>query len=372
MIRLMTRKEQHPAHDLQHEPVLAVCGWSGAGKTTVLEAVIAKLAGRGLRVAVVKHDAHGVQVDRRGKDSDRLFRAGASVHLRSPDELVSRVRTAVGEGLESAVWNLLRRHDLVLVEGHKGTPLPKVWCTDESGAPPPPAVESVLSVLARDDRRPDLLGRIIDARLDEAHRRRPVFGGLLIGGSGRRMGSPKQLLSFRGRSVLRRCLDGLGPAVDRAVILGRGALPEDVGPLPQLPDAPDCGDGPAAAFLTAFRWAPRCCWVLAACDMPRLSRDAMDWLLAARRPGRWAVVPRCDSGHLEPLLALYEPPVAALLAEQLRGGRRALHHLAQHPTVHTPRIPDRLASAWTNVNTPEQLALLEAGESGNGRQGETA
>jgi len=67
-------------------PVISVCGYSGSGKSTLLEAVIPRLIAQGLSVAVVKHNAHGFAVDREGKDSDRFFKAGATVALRGPDE----------------------------------------------------------------------------------------------------------------------------------------------------------------------------------------------------------------------------------------------------------------------------------------------
>ena len=71
-------------------PVLAVCGFSGSGKTTLLEAVIPNLVKRGLAIAVVKHDAHGFEVDKPGKDSDRLFRAGATIALSGPGQQFER------------------------------------------------------------------------------------------------------------------------------------------------------------------------------------------------------------------------------------------------------------------------------------------
>src|SRR5208337_1394768 len=110
-----------------HSLVLAICGWSGAGKTTLLEAVIPELKRRGLAVAVLKHYAHGLDVDRAGKDSDRLFRAGAEVALHGPDEALRRARPSGADDLPATLSALLAHNDLVLVEGHKGTPLPKVW-----------------------------------------------------------------------------------------------------------------------------------------------------------------------------------------------------------------------------------------------------
>ncbi|RMF87341.1 MAG: molybdopterin-guanine dinucleotide biosynthesis protein B, partial [Nitrospirae bacterium] len=128
-------------------PAFAVCGWSGSGKTTLLERVIPRLVARGLAVAVVKHDAHGVSLDRSGKDSDRLFRAGADVCLRGPGEVAWRRRPAPATELTAVVAALARDHDLVLVEGHKATPLPKVWLAHPEDAALPPGVGQVVARL---------------------------------------------------------------------------------------------------------------------------------------------------------------------------------------------------------------------------------
>ncbi len=50
-------------------PVIGFAAYSGTGKTTVMEKVIAELTARGLRVGTVKHDGHGFEIDHPGKDS---------------------------------------------------------------------------------------------------------------------------------------------------------------------------------------------------------------------------------------------------------------------------------------------------------------
>jgi len=59
-------------------PLLAVTGRSGAGKTTLLTALLPRLREAGLRVAAVKQARADFEVDRRGKDSWRLRKAGAA------------------------------------------------------------------------------------------------------------------------------------------------------------------------------------------------------------------------------------------------------------------------------------------------------
>ena len=59
-------------------PVLGVIGWSGSGKTTLLEYLVGQLAGRGIRVNVVKHSHHDIMLEPPHKDSARLRTAGAA------------------------------------------------------------------------------------------------------------------------------------------------------------------------------------------------------------------------------------------------------------------------------------------------------
>jgi molybdopterin-guanine dinucleotide biosynthesis protein B len=103
---------------------LAVSGPSGAGKTTLLEALIPALAARGLAVVAVKHTGHAHPLDRPGKDSARLRRAGAlAVAVQGPTELAWFGPPA--RGLRALV-RLLPPADLVLAEGWKGEPVPRI------------------------------------------------------------------------------------------------------------------------------------------------------------------------------------------------------------------------------------------------------
>jgi len=338
------------------EPVLAVCGWSGSGKTTLLERVIPLFVDRGLRVAVVKHDAHGLDIDREGKDSARFFAAGADIHLRGPTEQLWRSRHRIEDTLERAISRLLGTHDLVLIEGHKDTPLPKIWCLSEGEESVPESISGVITNLPWNGDRTAALLAVVEERLKAAFAARVLFGGILIGGDSRRMGSPKQGISVEGRSLLSTVASSLRSKVEWIVVLGRGDTPGDAGPLHQLSDAPGTGQGPLAGLLTALRWAPGVCWVVGACDMPGITAEALEWLINQRRPGCWAVIPRDSEGHLHATLALYEPQAASLIDTLVSQGLKAPRGLVQWPEVHTPTIPDSLAHAWLNVNTPEELA----------------
>jgi molybdopterin-guanine dinucleotide biosynthesis protein MobB len=113
-------------------PVLGMAGWSGSGKTTLLEGLLPRLRARGLRVAVVKHDAHGLTLDREGKDSQRFARAGAeAVALSSPRQSVLLIQRALS--LEELL-NGIHGVDLILLEGFKGCSYTQLGvCRAENG-----------------------------------------------------------------------------------------------------------------------------------------------------------------------------------------------------------------------------------------------
>lgn len=346
---------------MKHRPdglaVLACCGFKNSGKTTLIEGVVPLLRERGISVAVIKHDTHGIQIDREDKDSDRLFRAGASVLLRGANESAARWHLedapALGQGLDLLGAN----HDLVLVEGHKGTDLPKLWLLGDGEDAPPGDVSGILQVLPRDKGRVAAATEQVLAFLDEEWSKRSVLPGVLIGGQSTRMGRPKQLIDHGGRTLIRRAIDGLGPSMDDPVLLGSGRVPESLTGNRRLADVPGI-EGPLGGLLAALRWAPNEAWLVVACDQPLITREAVEWLLAQRHPGRWAIMPRFGDGPVEPFLAVYEPQARALLERLARSGPRGPWRIAEHDRVVSPEPPADIAACWRNVNTPEEFERL--------------
>jgi molybdopterin-guanine dinucleotide biosynthesis protein A len=352
------------SHDTAHgfgAPVLAVCGFSGSGKTTLLEAAIPKLVERGLAVAVVKHDAHRFEVDKQGKDSDRLFRAGATVVLRGGEEQFERRGGVIS--LEATLARLGHDHDLLLVEGHKDTPLTKFWLNSAEQIDAPENVTNIVCSLAWDgDRLGAFMGHI-DSWLPAAWDGRPLYYGLLIGGMSSRMGSPKQVRRFGGRELGEIAARALGVESDeRCVIaLGAGVLPESLRSMARIPDSPGFA-GPGAGLIAAHRWAPDAAWIVTACDHPWLRTEHIDWLAAQRQAGRWAVIPRQCDGYPCPMLALYEPQALEALERQAltdmeRNARPSALMELPRTLIVTP--PPELADGWKNVNTPEELRAEE-------------
>lgn len=107
-------------------PIISVVGKSGVGKTTFLEKLIVELKRRGHRVATIKHDVHGFEIDRPGKDSWRLAQAGSdSVVIASPRKL-ALIKRLEGEMSLSQIARLLTDIDIILTEGYKRGDAPKI------------------------------------------------------------------------------------------------------------------------------------------------------------------------------------------------------------------------------------------------------
>ena len=107
--------------------VLGIAGWSGAGKTTLIEAVLPRLRAAGLVVSTVKHAHHGAELDRPGKDSWRHRQAGArEVLVAAPGRWALMHEEAGSEPDLPALLGRLSPVDLVLVEGFRQYPFPKL------------------------------------------------------------------------------------------------------------------------------------------------------------------------------------------------------------------------------------------------------
>ena len=108
--------------------IIGLAGWSGSGKTTLLIKVIPRLLARGLKVSTLKHAHHDFDVYQPGKDSHSHRIAGATEVLVGSARRFALVHELRGEP-EPTLGILLRKLapvDLVLVEGYKRAPHPKL------------------------------------------------------------------------------------------------------------------------------------------------------------------------------------------------------------------------------------------------------
>jgi molybdopterin-guanine dinucleotide biosynthesis protein B len=157
--------------------VIGLAGWSGAGKTTLLTRAIPQFAKQGLRVSVIKHAHHAFDVDVPGKDSWRHREAGAAEVLVSSSQrwaLMHELRGA-SEPRLSELLAKMKPVDLVVVEGFKRFPHPKVEVHRRERATPLLAADdpSIIAV-ASDKALPGLRIPVLD--LDDV----PAIAALIL------------------------------------------------------------------------------------------------------------------------------------------------------------------------------------------------
>ena len=137
--------------------VFGLAGYSGSGKTTLLEDLIPRLNAAGLRVSLIKHAHHRFDIDQPGKDSYRLREAGCSEVLLVSDHRWVLMHELRGEPEPSLEEQIARfsECDLVLVEGFKHTPIPKLEVHRPSVGKPLIAGSGVETIVAVATDEPD-------------------------------------------------------------------------------------------------------------------------------------------------------------------------------------------------------------------------
>lgn len=113
---------------MSHPPLVGIVGWKNSGKTTLAVRLIEEFTRRGLRVSSVKHAHHAFQIDDGETDSARHRRAGSGqVAIVSAERwaIVTELREAPEPDFRDVIAKLAPC-DLIIVEGYKSHPIPKI------------------------------------------------------------------------------------------------------------------------------------------------------------------------------------------------------------------------------------------------------
>jgi molybdopterin-guanine dinucleotide biosynthesis protein A len=177
-------------------------------------------------------------------------------------------------------------------------------------------------------------------------------GAILTGGRSSRMGRTKALIEVDGSAMATRVAAALAAGGCHPVVLVGGDLDELDGlGMPLVPDVRP-GEGPLGGVLTAIELDPDRPVLVAACDLPHLTAEAVLAIAegARTRPDAQVIVARSD--RIEPACALWQPSARGILSEAFERGERAIHRVLQLlDAVEVDVDPEALR----NINTPGDL-----------------
>ena len=350
---------------LYHPFEIALCGFSGAGKTTLIEKLIKELSVH-RDVGYVKHDAHRFQMDREGKDTWRASQAGASSIFISNQEHFAHLGAV--PPVQAKTLHLDR--DMVLIEGHKKSPVPKIWvgpATDldqvreleevRAWVAPAEDVSTLKSsfegpVFSRDDI--EAIVKTIQNHFDK-QLARPLKGLVLTGGQSRRMGRDKGALKYGKVSQTRRAYDLLSAFCSEVYVSCRQEQQEEehLRSLPQVWDR-HLGMGPAGGILSAMATDREAAWLVLACDLPFLQEDTLERLTQHRDPYKMAT---CflnpEKRWPEPLCTIWEPKAYTRLFEYIGLEKTCPRKVLFNSAINALELEN--SKALANVNTPEEF-----------------
>lgn len=107
-------------------PVISLVGKSNVGKTTMMEKILREIKKRGWKVATIKHDTHGFDIDKPGKDTWRHAEAGADTVVISSPTKFAMISKVEQELTLDEVAGQITGVDIIITEGYKRGNKPKI------------------------------------------------------------------------------------------------------------------------------------------------------------------------------------------------------------------------------------------------------
>ena len=359
-----------------HPFEIAVCGFSNTGKTTLISRLTALLKER-YAIGYFKHGCHRFDIDHEGKDSAVIRKAGASTVMISDPHQHALIADGPPDPLK--VQSALDHLDMLLVEGLKEIPLPKIILAgpDEKilDLMQQGIVSNVKAIVVVDHTMQDryrtfglpvfhrdnisALAAFIEGYFLSRIERHPLYGLVLAGGISSRMKQDKALLTYHESNQLVHTAKLLLKHCQRVFISCRHDQQKEYSSFgfPLIIDR-YIDIGPMAGLLSAQHHHPATPWLVAACDLPLLDHKSVGRLASGRVPWKSATAFRHEStGKTEPLCAIYEPKSRLKLLEMHARGSNSLKSFLRNAPVHYLSLTD--PECLQNINDPVDKAAAE-------------
>lgn len=338
---------------------ISIAGHSGTGKSTLICQLIEYWAGQFL-VGYAKSSHHRPEKVL-GKDTDKARKAGAySTLIAGGGDIVSHHKQ---EDSRSHLSKMALLHaDFCLIEGHKGSTVPKLWM--DEGLPIPEGVEEIKAIIYQEEPpnttlpsfHRDDISNIATFILKFFAQSQPqdIVGLVLAGGKSSRMGSDKGQIIYHGKRQAEHALELIGPLCNKSYI---SCDHQEYAPLPTLPDQ-FREMGPVGAILTGLFQHPHAGVLVLACDTPLVTQKHLEQLVQHFNPFRAATAfLNPDKNWPEPLITIYSPKAKHFLLNWMGRGIFCPRKTLMNTPITSLIIED--GAFLANANTPEDKARVE-------------
>ncbi|MFQ5443268.1 MAG: molybdopterin-guanine dinucleotide biosynthesis protein B [Nitrospinales bacterium] len=355
-------------------PFLCFAGFSGVGKTTLIEAIIQHLKAEDIRVGYYKHDSHRFAMDKEGKDTFRGTQAGAGmIAINDPMHF-----SVIGydEFKKRTISHALEQCDCILIEGYKHSPHDKLVFLDNQGRLPiPPDTPGIQALIHQGVLPEEIINKtsVPIFHRDEVEKicsfvksyfkgsTFPLFGAVFVGGQSRRMGAPKFSLSYNGKTETERLAQVLGKFCEKVFLSSRPDL--ETGALASLTgcekiDDEHIGMGPVGGLATLMGRHPDKAWLITACDLPFIQERNFSRIIEARDPLKYGTC-YLQKGRLgyEPMCAIYEPKFIFPLYGAMSRRELSLSRIISELQFKHVKVPEESRHDFMNINTPEEYEV---------------
>lgn len=362
-----------------HPFEISFCGFSNSGKTTLICSLVQHyLAVESLNIVYIKHDAHHFEVDKEGKDTWRVSKAGAKLcSINDADHFA-----IMGAGSRSDIFKseIYKKSDFVLIEGFKKEkiqkmvfvdPLYKIF--DEIAHP-----ETVVALIYNSDLNLDELP-VSYSHLPRFHRNdvraiadfiftnfsmrfdlKKTKGLILAGGQSRRMGQDKSALNYGIKPQTQVVYDLLKKHCQEVYVSCRNDQinAEHLQSFSLIEDR-FIGFGPLGGILSAQLSDPTAYWLVAAVDLPLLCNKTLETLVKSMTMFKCAVAyHNIEEKRIEPLCAIYAPFAFAGMLQMLGLGYHCPQKYLWNSNTKLLSLETDLKKSLENANTPIDFARI--------------
>ncbi len=355
-------------------PFLCFAGFSGVGKTTLVEHMIRRFKEDKIRVGYYKHDAHRFQMDKEGKDTWRCQSAGAGIATINDPEHFAVI--AENPFKKRTITHALEQCDCILIEGYKKSPFNKIVFLDADGNLPIASDDKYIRAIihqgvVNDELMQDLSVPLFNRdELEPIYQfvkqhfincASPLYSAVFIGGQSKRMGRPKFSLDYNGMAEPKRLVEHLGKIAEKAFLSARPE--QDLAPLGDIPGAGRINDehynlGPVGGLATLMGTHPESAWLVTACDMPFLDPASLEYIVSQRDPLRYGTCYTKKGGlGVETMCAIYEPKFIVPLFEAMSRRELSLSRIINELPFKLVKVPEDHRASFLNINTPEEYEM---------------